>query len=74
INEKKKALTNREHEVLQWVTEGKTNWEISIIIKTSERTVKSHMTNLMRKLNATSRSHAVAIALSHSKEMLKIPD
>jgi len=56
----------REIEVLQWTAEGKTNWEISIILRVSERTVKFHLANAMAKLQATSRAHAVAIALRHS--------
>ncbi len=58
------SLTNREKEVLQWVKIGKTNWEISCLLRVSERTVKFHIQNAMRKLNASTRSHAVVIALS----------
>jgi DNA-binding CsgD family transcriptional regulator len=42
---------------------GKTNWEISLILNISERTVKFHIQNTMEKLQASSRAHAVAIAL-----------
>ncbi len=63
-NIEKNVLTKREKEVLTWVKDGKTNWEISVILKITERTVKSHMTNIMNKLDATTRSHAVSIALT----------
>lgn len=43
---------------------GKTNWEISHILKISERTVKFHLQNIMGKLHATTRSQAVAYALN----------
>jgi LuxR family transcriptional regulator, quorum-sensing system regulator CviR len=56
-------LSKRETEVLTWAMAGKTNWEISIILKISERTVKFHIQNVMVKLEASSRAHAVAIAL-----------
>lgn len=57
------ALSNREKEVLRWAMDGKTNWEISMILNIGERTVKFHVQNVMRKLDASSRSQAVAIAV-----------
>jgi DNA-binding CsgD family transcriptional regulator len=56
-------LSTRETEVLSWAMAGKTNWEISVILHISERTVKFHIQNVMSKLQASSRAHAVAIAL-----------
>jgi DNA-binding CsgD family transcriptional regulator len=56
-------LSSRELEVLRWTMAGKTNWEISMILSLSERTVKFHLGNAMHKLRASSRTHAVAIAL-----------
>jgi DNA-binding CsgD family transcriptional regulator len=57
-------LSLREKEVLNWLKLGKTNWEISVILKISERTVKFHVHNIMKKLNAVTRGHAVAKAIS----------
>ena len=57
------ALTPKELEVLDWIRQGKTTWEIAKIQEISERTVKFHAANILRKLDATSRSHAVAKAL-----------
>ncbi|MCU7934302.1 MAG: LuxR C-terminal-related transcriptional regulator [Candidatus Thiodiazotropha sp. (ex Dulcina madagascariensis)] len=59
-------ITPREKEVLQWVMEGKTNWEISIILSISEGTVRYHITKILRKLNATNCSHAIAKALKYN--------
>lgn len=56
-------LSEREKEVLNWVGQGKSSWDISVILGISERTVKFHVDNIKIKLNAVSRSHAVAIAL-----------
>lgn len=56
-------VSSREREVLAWLKEGKSNWDISVILGISERTVKFHIKNIMRKLNAVNRSHAVAIAI-----------
>ncbi len=56
-------LTARETEIMRWVAQGKTTWAISEILSISERTVKFHVGNAIRKLDATTRTHAVAVAL-----------
>jgi len=48
--EKKVELTARETEIMRWVAEGKTNWEISIILHVSLNTVKFHLKNIYQKL------------------------
>ena len=53
------ALTPRETDVLRWIAAGKTNWEISQILRLSERTVKFHLNNSFGKLNAVNRTQAV---------------
>ena len=58
------TLTEREAECLAWTSQGKTAWEISAILHVSERTVKFHLNNVMRKLGVHSRTHAVARAIS----------
>jgi len=57
-------LTAREREVLHWVAQGKTDWEIGEILAISEQTAKAHVRNSCRKLNAVNRTHAVANALN----------
>ncbi|MDP2682372.1 MAG: LuxR C-terminal-related transcriptional regulator [Deltaproteobacteria bacterium] len=61
-------LTEREMDMVHWVKEGKTNWEISMILKISERTVKFHLDNIKEKLGAVSKTHAVAILMEHEHE------
>jgi DNA-binding CsgD family transcriptional regulator len=56
-------LTRRELEVLKWLSEGKSNWDISVILKRSQSVIKWHAQNVMEKLDAQNRTHAVAIAL-----------
>lgn len=58
------TLSAREQEVLIWIREGKSSWEISMILGISERTVKFHIAAILNKLGAANRAHAVAIALS----------
>lgn len=55
----KGLLTSREIQVLQWVRSGKTNEEISLILKISPTTVKNHVQKILRKLNVSNRAQAV---------------
>ncbi len=57
------ALTPRELEVLKHVAAGRSNRRIAIELAVSEDTVKAHMKNIMSKLGADDRTHAVTIAL-----------
>jgi DNA-binding CsgD family transcriptional regulator len=58
-------LTPKELEVLKWLKEGKSSWEVSMILNRSERVVEFHINNILKKLNAMNRTHAVAIALEN---------
>jgi DNA-binding NarL/FixJ family response regulator len=58
------ALTPREVEVLTWVAQGLANKEIASRLGTASGTVKMHMQNILAKLDATDRTHAVTIALA----------
>ena len=57
------ALTEREVEVLQRVAAGKSNRLIAAELAISESTIKAHMKSILPKLDASSRTHAVMIAL-----------
>ena len=63
--EKITGLTRRELETLKWAQEGKTAWEIGIILSISERTVKYHLNNIYQKLNVANRSQAIVKAMRH---------
>ena len=54
------ALSGREQEIMTWITHGKTNDEIAIILGISSNTVKNHLKRLFRKLDVTNRTQAVA--------------
>lgn len=56
------VLSLREKEVLNWLKQGKSSWDISVILGISERTVNFHVYNVMQKLGATNRTQAVAVA------------
>jgi LuxR family transcriptional regulator, maltose regulon positive regulatory protein len=55
-------LSGREHEILQLVAAGKSNRRIAAELFVSVGTVKTHLNNLYRKLDAHSRTQAVARA------------
>lgn len=57
------ALTPREVEVLELVAQGLANKEIAARLGTAGGTVKMHVQNILAKLGATDRTHAVTIAL-----------
>jgi DNA-binding NarL/FixJ family response regulator len=57
------ALTPREIEVLRLVAAGNANKDVAAHLSLSEVTVKSHVKNILSKLGANDRTHAVTIAL-----------
>lgn len=58
------GLTAREAQVLAWVTEGKSNHMISVILGISPRTVQKHLEHTFRKLGVECRTAAATQALS----------
>ncbi len=56
-------LTSREIDVLRRIADGNANKEIAAQLSIAEETVKSHVTNILAKLGANDRTHAVTIAL-----------
>ncbi|SCK15977.1 helix-turn-helix transcriptional regulator [Vogesella sp. LIG4] len=56
-------LSHRERDIFYWMMHGKTNWEIATILDISERTVKFHAANIIRKLDANNRIHAIVLGL-----------
>ena len=56
-------LSDKELTVLHWLGEGKSSWDTACILGISERTVKFHVSNIMKKMDAVNRTHAVAKAL-----------
>jgi NarL family two-component system response regulator LiaR len=57
------ALTEREVEVLQHVAQGLSNRQIADILTISEATVRTHVSNILAKLNLDSRTQAALYAL-----------
>jgi DNA-binding NarL/FixJ family response regulator len=57
------ALTPRETEVLRLIARGNANKEIAARLSLTEETVKTHVKNILAKLAANDRTHAVTIGL-----------
>ena len=57
------ALTEREIDVLRLIASGNGNKQIADLLSISEATVKSRITNILSKLGANDRAHAVTIGL-----------
>jgi DNA-binding NarL/FixJ family response regulator len=57
------TLTNREVEVLKLIADGCSNKLVADRLRISEDTVKGHVRNVLHKLRANDRTHAVTIAL-----------
>jgi two-component system, NarL family, response regulator DegU len=66
-NEAIKILTRRELEILRLVAEGLTNEEIGKKIFISEKTVKTHLTNIFDKLKVNNRFKAALLIMGRSR-------
>ena len=61
-NDVMQLLTQREKEVLFWLSQGFNNFEISTKMILSEKTVKNHVSHLLKKLNLNDRTQAAVLA------------
>lgn len=59
---KKTGLTQREHDVLIKMSEGLSNQEIAKALFLSESTIKTHVSNILFKLDAKRRTQAIQVA------------
>ena len=57
------ALTPREREILVLVAQGKSNHDIAKTLVISERTARTHVSNVLSKLGLTSRTQAALWAV-----------
>jgi NarL family two-component system response regulator LiaR len=60
-------MTAREQDVLELLVEGQTNRQIALRLGLSVSTVKTHVSYILSKLNASSRAEAVALYLQHNR-------
>lgn len=60
------GLTAREAEILMWISRGKTNKEVGLILETSPRTVNKHLEHIFEKLGVPTRTAAVAKVMNNN--------
>lgn len=58
------VVTPRQQEILLLIKDGKTNSEIAQVLDCSQWTVKNHIQNILRRLDSSSRAHAISRAMS----------
>lgn len=58
-------LTKREHDVLKEIASGKSNKEIAAALYITEKTVKTHVSNIFSKLEVADRTQAALYAVKH---------
>jgi DNA-binding NarL/FixJ family response regulator len=58
-------ITARETQILNHVADGNSNKQIAAILQISEQTIKNHVSNILRKINANDRAHAVFLAIHY---------
>ncbi len=61
--ESPEALTDRETEVLRLLAQGRSNKEIAHLLTIGEKTVKTHVSSILAKLNVSSRTQAALYAV-----------
>lgn len=68
------GLTSREIQILRHIALGKGDKQISMDLMISVKTVNHHVSNIILKLDATNRTHAVAKALLTKQIEMRITD
>ena len=63
------GLTTREAEILMWISRGKTNKEIGLILGGSPRTVNKHLEHIFEKLGVVTRAAAVSVAMQRTNNL-----
>lgn len=66
-------LTDRERQILQHVSSGKSNKAIAKVLNISHDTVKLHVRHILAKLNLTSRVEAAVFAVEHRDSAAERP-
>lgn len=64
-------LTPREAEVLLWISQGKSNHDIGVILGAKTGTICKHVEHILSKLNVENRTCAAVLALETSRSVAK---
>jgi DNA-binding NarL/FixJ family response regulator len=58
------GLTPREAQVLTWIAQGKTNYEIGVKLRACTGTIRKHVEPILAKLNVQNRTAAAVVAIA----------
>lgn len=61
------GLTEQEQRIMELVAQGKTNKEVGLALRLSEKTVRNHLTTIFQKLHASRRSEAAVAYVQESQ-------
>jgi len=61
------GLTVREAEILMWISRGKTNKDVGLILGSSPRTINKHLEHIFEKLGVVTRAAAVSMVLQRQQ-------
>jgi DNA-binding NarL/FixJ family response regulator len=67
------ALTPREAEVLFWISQGKSNHDIGVILGAKTGTICKHVEHILGKLNVENRTAAAVVALETNRSLARAP-
>jgi DNA-binding CsgD family transcriptional regulator len=67
------ALTPREAEVLFWISQGKSNHDIGVILGAKTGTICKHVEHIFGKLNVENRTAAAVVALETYRSLAAAP-
>ena len=67
-------LTAREAEVLFWISQGKSNHDIGVILGAKTGTICKHVEHIFSKLNVENRTSAAVVALEMSRSFAETPE
>jgi DNA-binding CsgD family transcriptional regulator len=68
------ALTPREAEVLFWISQGKSNHDIGVILGAKTGTICKHVEHIFGKLNVENRTAAAVVALETYRSAAPVPE
>ena len=63
--ENKFGLSDRELQVIKWITKGKTNNEIATYLELSRRTIEAHRNNIQKKLGVNTTAELIVFAIEN---------
>ena len=66
-----RRLTKRQHEVLQWVSDGKTTQDIAIIMDVSKATVEKHL-RLAREVLGVETTAQAVLRMAYQNQIFKL--